>query len=97
MFSGVQLIRTASHQHQRLARVKPVEGVAPVTPGGGAGSSLDGNTQDALARFARFIHKEKAKPKRDTSVSKRKLAAYHSVLSLPERLECRGQYMDISY
>ena len=55
MLSGVDLIRTASHQQERLDRVKPMEGVAAVSSSGASGSSLDGDTQGALLRFARFI------------------------------------------
>jgi hypothetical protein len=101
MLSGVDLIRTASHQQERLDRIKPMGGVAAVDSSNASGSSLDGDTQGALLRLARFIsieqNKEKPKPKRPLSVSKRKIAAYHTVMNLEENQSANGQLMDLHY
>lgn len=58
LYSGAELIKTSGQQAERLQRMKPLEAVRPVDNPAGTGSSLNHDTQNALLRFARFVHRE---------------------------------------
>jgi hypothetical protein len=63
MLSGADLIRTSGQNLERAQRLQAVDSVNPVETPGKPNSSLDEDTQSALLRFARFVNKEKKKPK----------------------------------
>lgn len=56
--SGADLIKTSTHIHDRVERLRLAEPVAAVESPGQSGSALDDDTQNALMRFARFIKNE---------------------------------------
>ena len=66
LYSGADLIRTSGQQQARLNRLATSddEGVRAVDPVQRANTPTEGDTQGALLRFARFIHKEGEKKKR---------------------------------
>jgi hypothetical protein len=63
IYSGADLIRTSGQQHERAERL--TKGVEAVADSGTAGTALDQDTQGALLRFARFVHKESLEKKKD--------------------------------
>ncbi len=68
--SGADLIRTSAKQSERLDRIRVVDPVTPVPDSGQA--TLDGDTQNALLRFARFVHKEKENKKNPPPVKNKR-------------------------
>lgn len=104
----MDLIRAASHQHERLEQVRgpKLEAVGSVASTPPAQNGLDGDTQNALLRFARFIHKEKKEKEREkekpsspaakAAVSKRKLAGYQATIDLEKRFEMIGQVINLT-
>jgi hypothetical protein len=95
--TGVDLVRTSASQAERLERFDPIEGPAPIAKS--QSSTLDTGTQDALMRFARFIHKEKKKrpilevvkaPPRKASIQ-----PYLDQLTMDENQHMVGSNIDI--
>jgi hypothetical protein len=94
--TGADLIRTAGHSAERLRTFEPVR---PVASAGQSQSSLDGDTQNALLRFARFIKKDQdGKPVRRPSQKARKKGLYEAYLTQVSSLaegSGRGAMIDI--
>jgi hypothetical protein len=100
LYSGADLIRTSGQQFERLERLKAADEVQPIQPAQNPKSKLDDQTQGALLRFARFIHKEgekkKAPPKPSRNETKSLLAnPYSTAETRTENLFGRGQMLDV--
>lgn len=90
IYSGADLIRTSGQQQDRLERLRLVDssGVEPVGTPENPASGLDDNTQSALMRFARFIHKDKKEhPQRSQQPRKPASSMAHPYLKQAERWE----------
>ena len=99
LYSGADLIRTSGLQHERLDRLDKEDGaVKPVSPPENPTSQLDDQTQGALLRFARFIHKEKDKKPRKASRPETLNSATNPYIKAEEReaqLFGRGHSLDV--
>jgi hypothetical protein len=97
--TGAELIKTSASQAERLDKFKPVEGPAPIAKSQPGTSHLDSGTQDALMRFARFIHKEKKKKPflEVVKPARRKpsIQPYLKMLSMDEDQTKLGSNLDI--
>jgi hypothetical protein len=97
--TGAELIKTSATQAERLDRFNPVEGPSPIAKTQ-TETSLDSGTQDALMRFAKFIHKEKKKKPvlqllESPAQPRPTLKGYLDQLALAERFERIGSNVDI--
>jgi len=99
LYSGAELIRTSGQQIERQERLKVVEPVKPVESPAQPRSSLDQDTQNALLRFARFIHKEgeskKDKKAPSKSTPKTIPGAYHSQIENRYSSPQTGHSLDV--
>ena len=95
--SGASLSRTSGQQAERADRLKVVDPVQPVASPAANHSPLDGSTHDALARFARFIHKEKEKGEKPPRkhVPKGIPDAYRSQIEIHNRRQDYGSMLDV--
>lgn len=92
IYSGADLIRTSGQQQDKVTRLKVVPDVKPAEQPAKAKSSLDGETQSALERFARFLNKKKPS---QNKTSAPKSHPYASTLKALELHYDRGQRLDI--
>src|SRR3712207_3094642 len=96
LYSGADLIRTSNLQHERMERLEAMDSVKPVAASDNPASTLDDQTQNALLRFARFIHKEGEKKKPLRSVRKSHLKnPYVAAEEREVKLFSRGQTLDV--
>lgn len=98
--TGVELMKTSASQAERLEAFKPLEGTPPIAKTQAGASSLDSGTQDALMRFARFLHKEEKKKKVYLEVVKappikRTIQPYLDTLAIEENLLKIGANIDM--
>jgi hypothetical protein len=103
LYSGADLIRSSGQQQERLDRLNTADApLRPVAPPEKPNSATDGETQGALLRFARFIHKEGEKKKKPSQSETTKASApaaagdlYAQAESHRQRLFDRGHQLDI--
>src|SRR3954470_8591354 len=102
LYSGADLIRASGQQNERLQRLNTADegAVPPVAAAQPASGALDGETQGALLRFARFINKEgekkKPRPAPGTAAAgAAKRDPYREAEENHKRLFDRGQQLDI--
>jgi len=94
IYSGADLIRTGSQHAERVTKLN-VPAVSEVKPPGESKSTLDEETQGALLRFARFIHKDGQKK---PSHNKTKSTSKHPYIKAQEPMDRWfevGQNLDI--
>lgn len=99
LYSGAELTRTSGRLTERVSRLRTVETVVPVTGPGEGQSTLDGDTQSALQRFARFVHKEKEKSAPPQKRIKRSATSlpqsYTLQIQVTSEVQGRGALLDI--
>lgn len=73
MYSGADLVRRSGQHAEQVGRFKILEPVAAVTPPDAGESTLDGDTRNALLRFAKFVRqKAQNEPNPDEGHRKKK-------------------------
>ncbi len=95
IFSGADLIRNSGRQAERAERLKEASPVQAPTKK----EATDQDTNGALLRFARFIHGEKEKKKRQAPKPAPKRHGTHPYLALQAREEAeaaKGNTLDIA-
>lgn len=100
LYSGADLIRTSGQQAERVERIKAAESVRAMENPGQSQSSLDGETQGALLRFARFVNDEKNQSKKQPPKPSKPAppglpAAYASQIGMGATVDGRGATLDI--
>lgn len=99
LYSGAELTRTSSRLNERVSRLKNVETVVPVTGPSEGQSTLNQDTQSALQRFARFVHREKEKsvsPSKPVKRSQGGLPQSYTVqIEVTSQVQGRGALLDI--
>ncbi len=100
LYSGADLIRTSGQQLERGEKLKVVpKEVEPAASPQQPQLTLDEETQNALLRFARFIHKEsKEKEQKNRPRVSKFQPITHPYLRAQEnlkRLDDSGQVLDI--
>lgn len=96
IYSGADLIRTASQQQERMERLQVAHEVKPLEKPAEPKSSLDEETKGALLRFARFFSEKKEKRKGSPRPpSKSSMNPYIEAEARRERLFDSGQQLDI--
>ena len=99
LYSGAELTRNSGRLTERVSRLKSVEPVVPVAGPSESQSSLDGETQGALQRFARFVHKEKEKSASPQKPIRRSPSgvpqSYTLQIQVTSEVQGRGALLDI--
>lgn len=93
IFSGADLIRNAGQLAERMERTAPAGAVRAV--GEGPSNQLDDETQNALMRFARFLNKDKAPPKKKASPQNKTANPYLVAEERENRRESLGNTLDL--
>lgn len=95
IYSGADLIRNAGQLAERLERSAPADSVRAASDSA-PHHHLDDETQNALVRFARFLNKDKAPPKKKAAVSQTKSAnPYAQAEERENTRESLGHTLDI--
>lgn len=94
IYSGADLIRTSGQQQERVVKLN-VPAVSEVKPTGESKSRLDEETQGALLRFARFIHKDGQKNSSQKKTKGSKNHPYIKAQQADDRWFEVGQNLDI--
>ena len=93
IYSGADLIRNSSQLAERFERSATVESVRPI--GDSPAGLLDEDTQDALARFARFLNQDKAPPRKKASSRSKTINPYALAEERENEREGLGHTVDI--
>jgi hypothetical protein len=100
LYSGADLIRNSGQQLERLERLNTGDEVVAAQPAKRSEDPPEGETQGALLRFARFVHKE-GERKKPPQPPKLQAAAsiggnpYREAEVHQQNLFERGQQLDV--